>query len=84
MGVLNMDEALQMKLSRISELRKQEYLRIKYKVSNNRRLTTGEAEEIVNKAYSDYKEIETYTEKIEMLIEQEELEREIPIPVQYC
>lgn len=82
-----MDEALQMKLSRISELRKQEYLkylRIKYKVSNNRRLTTGEAEEIVNKAYSDYKEIETYTEKIEMLIEQEELEREIPIPVQYC
>ena len=82
-----MDEALQMKLSRISELRKQEYLKylsIKYKVSNNRRLTTGEAEEIVNKAYSDYKEIEKYTEKIEMLIEQEELEREIPIPVQYC
>ncbi|MBU5308426.1 hypothetical protein NSA24_03135 [Clostridioides mangenotii] len=82
-----MDEALQMKLSRISELRKQEYLKylsIKYKVRNNRRLTTDEAEEIVNKAYSDYKEIEKYTEKIEMLIEQEELEREIPIPVQYC
>lgn len=82
-----MDEALQMKLSRISELRKQEYLKylsIKYKVSNNRRLTTGEAEEIVNKAYSDYKEIEKYTEKIEMLIEQEELERDRPIPVQYC
>ncbi|MCR1953335.1 hypothetical protein NSA24_00645 [Clostridioides mangenotii] len=82
-----MDEALQIKLSRISELRKQEYLKylsIKYKVRNNRRLTTDEAEEIVNKAYSDYKEIEKYTEKIEMLIEQEELEREIPIPVQYC
>lgn len=82
-----MDGALQMKLSRISELRKQEYLKylsIKYKVSNNRRLTTGEAEEIVNKAYSDYKEIEKYTEKIEMLIEQEELERDRPIPVQYC
>lgn len=82
-----MSRTLDEKIKSISELRRKEYLKylsIKYKVSNDRRLTTDEAEEIVNKAYSEYKEIEKYTEKIEMMIEQEELEKDIPISVQFC
>ena len=81
-----MSRTLDEKIKSISELRKKEYLKylsVKYKVSNNRRLTTDEAEEIVKKAYSEYKEIEKYTENIEMSIEQEELERDIPITVQF-
>lgn len=72
-------------LEKLAEMRKNaytEYLRVKYKMSNERNMFTDEKEAIVKAAYKKYKAIEEKIDEIEFLEEQEMLHRDRPIEVQ--
>ncbi|RDY22849.1 hypothetical protein CHF27_011045 [Romboutsia maritimum] len=74
--------SIQEKLSSIRKDAYLEYLKVSYKMHDDKTMFTDEKEAIVRQAYKKYKEIEERIDEVEFLTEMEELERDRPIEVQ--